>query len=101
MAGQDAYVSALTQGRDAAWLLQTLGASDEYRHRIDPTAARIARSGLGACSENALSLELHVARRCRARAMTRSGPQIFASDAPLIVGQAEYGVTHRERFFES
>jgi SAM-dependent methyltransferase len=60
----------------------------------------MARSGLVACGENALSLEL---QRCEALPRARYDAlwtQIFASEAPLIVGQAEYGVTHRERFFE-
>jgi SAM-dependent methyltransferase len=99
-AGLDAYASALARGRDVAWLLHTLGASDEYRDRMDPIAARIGRSGLAVCSENALSQELQ-----RGEALPRARydalwTQIFASGVPLIVGQADYGVTHRERFFE-
>jgi SAM-dependent methyltransferase len=98
--GLASYVGALERGQNAAWLLESLGASDEYRSRRDPPAARLARTRLQACSENALSTEL---QRCEALPRARYDAlwaEIFASGRRLIVGQADYGVTHRERFFE-
>ena len=44
--GLGSYVTALVQGRSATWLLEALGASDEYRSRNDPVAARLERTGL-------------------------------------------------------
>jgi len=98
--GLAAYVAALEQGRSATWLLEALGASDEYRDRRDPVAARLARTGLTAHGESALASEL---QRCAALARARYDAlftAIFAPDRSLIIGQPEYAVTHRERFFE-
>jgi SAM-dependent methyltransferase len=98
--GLDSYAKALEEGRDATWLLEALGASGEYRSRSDSVAARIAAAGLAALGENALSTEL---QGCAALPRARYDAlwtEIFASGRPLIVGQAEYGATHRERFFE-
>lgn len=98
--GLAAYAKALEDGRSATWLLEALGASDEHRNRDDPMPDRIARAGLTEPSANALSNEL---QRCDALPRERYDTlwrQIFTSEHPLIVGQAEYGFTHRERFFE-
>lgn len=98
--GLAGYVSALEQGRSATWLLEALGTSDEYRSRGDPVAARLARSGLVAQGANALAAEL---LRCSTLSRARYDAlcdEIFASGRPLVVGQAEYATTHRERFFE-
>ena len=98
--GLASYVKALEQGRSATWLLEALGASDEYQSRDDPIAARIAGAGLTARGSNPLANEL---QRCDALPRERYDAlwsEIFASGRPLIVGQADYGVTHRERFFE-
>jgi SAM-dependent methyltransferase len=94
------YAAALGQGKSATWLLETLGASDECRSRDDPVAARLAQSGLRALAANALSSELE-----RGSALPRARydalcDALFASGRSLIVGQAEYAATHRERFFE-
>ena len=98
--GLESYVKALVQGRSPTWLLEALGASEEYRIRDDPVAARLARVGLWSRSENALAVEL---QRCAALPRARYDAlwtEIFESGRPLVVGQAEYGATHRERFFE-
>jgi hypothetical protein len=98
--GLESYVKALERGQSPTWLLEALGASDEFRSRADPVAARLDRTGLPACSRNALSTELH---RCAALARTRYDAlwaEIFEADRTLVVGQAEYGATHRGRFFE-
>ena len=98
--GLGSYVQALEEGRTAAWLLESLAGSDERRHRDDPVSARVDRSGLTASSESVLSREL---QRCEALPRDRYDALwngIFASGRPLIVGQAEYAATHRERFHE-
>jgi len=98
--GLHSYVAELEKGRGAVWLLESLAASDEHRRRTDPVAARLADSGLPTIAANALSVELE---RCAALARDRYDAlwtAIFAAGRPLIVGQAEYAQTHRERFFE-
>ena len=98
--GLDSYVKALQEGRSAAWLLEALGTSEEYRNRGDPMRTRTARVGLTARSETVLSTEL---RCCEALPRARYDAlwaEAFASGRGLVVGQAEYGITHRERFFE-
>lgn len=98
--GLASYVNALERGCSPAWLLETLGASDEYGSRVDPVAARMASTGLWSRSQNALAVEL---QRCAALPRARYDAlwaEIFESGRPLVVGQTEYGATHRERFFE-
>ena len=98
--GLASYARALEEGRSATWLLEALGASDEHRSRDDPIVSRVARAGLTALGANALSIEL---QRCDALPRGRYDAhwqEIYASGRSLIVGQAEYGATHRERFFE-
>ena len=98
--GLESYVTALEQGKSPAWLLETLGESDEYRARADPVAARLARTGLDGGRDSVLAAELE---RCEALPRSRYDAlwsEVFDRGRPLVVGQAEYGVTHRERFFE-
>jgi SAM-dependent methyltransferase len=99
--GLAGYVAAIEQGRSATWLLEELGASEEFRKAGDlHIKARLAQAGLTALSENALSRELE---RCEALPRERYDAlwdEIFASGRQLVVGQEEYARTHRERFFE-
>jgi len=100
-AGLEGYVAALEQGRTAIWLLESLGASEEYGSRDDgPMKARLAGAGLTELSANALSSELQCCDALPRARYDALWNEIFASGRPLIVGQAEYATTHRERFFE-
>lgn len=95
------YVAALEQGRSATWVLEQLGGSEEFRNATDlRIASRLAETGLTGLAASPLSVEL---QRCEALPRARYDAlwrQIFESGRPLVIGQAEYGRTHRERFFE-
>ena len=98
--GLRSYVDALREGRTATWLLESLGASDEFRRRADPAKARVDAAGLTARGDAGLAVEL---QRCAALSRARYDAlwtEVFASGRALIVGQAEYAETHRQRFFE-
>jgi hypothetical protein len=99
--GLAGYVRALEQGASATWLLEQLGTSEEFRAAADQRIrAGLGEAGLTALRENPLSREL---QRCDALSRERYDAlwnDIFASGRALVVGQDEYGRTHRERFFE-
>jgi len=100
-AGLAGYVAALEQGQSGTWLLEQLGTSEEFRSATDQRIkARLAESGLTAVSENALSRELQQCKAVPRERYDELWNEVFASGRELVVGQEEYGRTHRERFFE-
>jgi hypothetical protein len=101
--GLAAYLERLEQGEiDHSGVLREMASSEEYRrvrggydHREDPELTRYTgQLDAGLCAQ--LEANTHLAEA----GYEACWNSVFADERSLVIGQAEYGAQHRQRFFE-